>query len=256
MSGVNMSDNVIVVGDDIYFALRDLEENLPYSNIIGYIQNSEICKSTKKLLEDSANIFITDSIDDVVYIMYEYGSYGNTINTLIFPGTLSCIRTATSNKQFQELISSLVEMDFHNIVVYDSFCYKSLSQLTPLDLYFSFLHDKRFDKKMIDTYELFYGSTMYYINFVRFFIKYQQWENYGGNYEWVDILEDCCELSINWNDFVRNIVNSGYRVSYVKMFADRDIKDYIQKKIGHTIKVATQTRAVFTAKDINYVRTG
>ena len=93
---------------------------------------------------------------------------------------------------------------------------------------------------------------MYYVNFIRFLIKYKQWEDYGGSYDWIDVLEDCEELSLNWNDFIRKILDHGYRVSYIKMFADKDIREYVEQKFNHTIKVATQTRAVFTQKDSYY----
>ena len=254
MELIERSENVVVIGDDIYGALLDLNDHLPYSNIIGYVLNESICENLKEILCDYHNIVITNNIDDIVYMMYEYSSYSDCINTLVFPGTLSYIRTGTSVKEFDDLLENFIVMNFTNIVLYDSFCYKTLSQITPLGLYFSVMNNPRFNKEMIKSYELFYGSIMYYVNFIRFFIKYKLWEDYGGNYEWFDILEDCQELSLNWNDFIKKIVSNGYKVSYVKMFADNDIKDYIKEATGHTIKVATQTRAVFTAKDSYYAR--
>ena len=252
IANIDTSDNIVVVGDDILFAIRDLKIQMPFATIIGYVFNSEICINLKRMTEDCENVIITDNIDDVVYMMYEYASYADVINTLVFPGTLSYIRMGSTQKQFDELVEALVEMNFTHVVLYDSFCYKSLSQITPLDLYFSVIHNDSINKKMIEIYELFFGSIMYYVNFIRFLIKYKQWEDYGGSYDWIDVLEDCEELSLNWNDFIRKILDHGYRVSYIKMFADKDIREYVEQKFNHTIKVATQTRAVFTQKDSYY----
>lgn len=251
---IKYSDLIVVVGDDTYFAIKDLYEQFPYTNIVGYVFNADICKRVSDLTSEWSNVAITNNIDDIIYSLYEYSNYTESVNTLIFPGTLSQIRTESSLNQFNDLVQKFLDMDFFHIVIYDSFCYKTLSQLTPLELYFSVINDPKIDKKMLRTYELFYGSIMYYINFIRFFIKYKIWEDCEGGYEWFDILEDCQELSISWNDFVRNIVMNGYRVKYVKMFADSDIKDYIANKTGHIIKVSTQTRAIFTKKDVSYVR--
>lgn len=251
-SGIEMvekSDVFVVVGDDIYYALKDLSEDMPYSNIVGYVLNSDILDNMRKFSDTLTNVTVTDNIDDVIYMLYEFSAYTESINTLVFPGTLSTIKIGSSLKQFEELLNEFIEMNFTNVVVYDSFCYKSMGQLTPLDLYLSVIDNPRFRHDMIYSYELFYGSIMYYENFIRFFMKYQQWERYNGGYEWFDILEDCQELSLNWNDFVKRMVSHNYRVSYIKMFAEEDIKNYIKEATGHTIKVATQTRAVFTLKN-------
>ena len=256
MKNIEQSDNVVVVGDDTYFAIKDLSEQLPFSNIIGFIFNEDIYKRVNDLVQnlENKNVVVTNNLDDIIYSLYEFANYNENINTLIFPGTLSQIRTDTSINKFNDTIQEFLDMDFTNIVLYDSFCYKSLCQTTPLELYLSVMNDPRFDKKMIHTYELFYGSIMYYVNFIRFFIKYKLWEDCGGGYEWFDILEDCQELSINWNDFIRNIIQSGYNVNYIRMFADSDLKDFVEEKIGHTIKIATQTRAVFIKRDSIYAK--
>lgn len=252
ISSIENSDNILVVGDDIYYALMDLHEHMPFATILGYTFNHELCENLKDLVQDVENVIITDNEDDIMYMLYEYGTYGDSLNTLVFPGTLSYIRTSSTKREFDELLEDLISLKFDNIILYDSFCYKSFSQLTPLELYFSVLNDENINKDMLRTYELFYGSIMYYINFIRFFIKYKKWEEYDGHYDWIDILDDCQELSINWNDLVRKIVKSGYQVKYINMAADKATKDYIERKINHSIKVATQTRAVFTAKDSYY----
>lgn len=249
IKSIEQSDNIVVVGDDIYYALLDLCNQLPYANVIGYVLNKDVCDNMKNLLSEIPNIMVTDNLDDIMYMIYEYSSYTDAINTLVFPGTLSYIRTGSTVTEFNGIIDDITSMDFTNIILYDSFCYKSLSSITPLNLYFSVMNNPRFDKDKIRIYELFYGSIMYYINFVRFFIKYKAWEESGGAYEWCDLLEDCQELSLNWNDFLPKIIKNGYKVDYVKMFADSDIKEYIHEATGHTIKVATQTRAIFTSKD-------
>lgn len=254
ISSIENSDNVLVVGDDIYYALLDLYEHMPYSTIMGYVLNPDICENMKGLLEDHENIIITNSEDDIMYMLYEYASYGESINTLVFPETLSYIRTSQTKKGFDEFVDTLLSMDFTNIIIQDSFCYKSFCATTPLDLYFSVINDKSISKEMIHMYELFYGSIMYYINFIRFFIKYRKWEEYGGEYEWIDILDECQELSINWNDFVQKMVDNNYKALYVNMGAEKSLKDYIEFKTNHLIKAATQTRAVFTAKDSYYAR--